>query len=115
MLDMIGYGLSAKPDAKYSLFSQADVVEACALELGLGDVALVTHDMGDSVGGEILAREIDGNLSFHVTRPRAHERLDLHGPRAAHRRPEVPPLAARRGTARRVGPQRRRLPRPACR
>jgi pimeloyl-ACP methyl ester carboxylesterase len=24
--------------------------------------------MGDSVGGEILAREIDGNLGFHVTR-----------------------------------------------
>ena len=68
MLDMIGYGLSAKPDAEYSLFSQADVVEACVRELGLADVALVTHDMGDSVGGEILARELDGNLSFRVTR-----------------------------------------------
>ena len=56
MLDYPGYGLSAKPDATYSLFTQADVVEACAQELGLGDVALVTHDMGDSVGGEILAR-----------------------------------------------------------
>ena len=68
MLDLLGYGLSAKPDAKYSLFEQADIVEACARDLALGDVALVTHDMGDSVGGEILAREIDGDLSFHVTR-----------------------------------------------
>jgi len=68
MLDLLGYGLSAKPDQKYSLFEQADIVEACARDLGLGDVALVTHDMGDSVGGEILAREIDGNLAFHVTR-----------------------------------------------
>jgi pimeloyl-ACP methyl ester carboxylesterase len=44
------------------------VVEAVARDTGLTDVALVTHDMGDSVGGEILAREIDGRLGFHVTR-----------------------------------------------
>jgi len=68
MLDLLGYGLSAKPDQAYSLFEQADIVEACACDAGLGDVALATHDMGDSVGGEILAREIDGNLAFHVTR-----------------------------------------------
>jgi pimeloyl-ACP methyl ester carboxylesterase len=52
----------------YSLFAHADVVEACAAALGLTDVALVTHDVGDSIGGEILAREIDGTLGFHVTR-----------------------------------------------
>ena len=34
MLDYPGYGLSAKPDQTYSLFEQADVVEACARELG---------------------------------------------------------------------------------
>jgi pimeloyl-ACP methyl ester carboxylesterase len=68
LLDYPGYGLSAKPDMAYSLFAQADVVEACARELGLGDVALVTHDVGDSIGGELLAREIDGALGFHVTR-----------------------------------------------
>ena len=68
LLDYPGYGFSEKPDEKYSLFAQADIVEACARELGLGDVALVTHDVGDSVGGELLARELDGNLAFHVTR-----------------------------------------------
>jgi pimeloyl-ACP methyl ester carboxylesterase len=68
LLDYPGYGFSDKPDTKYSLFTQADVVEECARELGLRDVALVTHDVGDSIGGEILAREIDGNLAFHVTR-----------------------------------------------
>ena len=68
MLDYPGYGLSAKPDIAYSLFAQADVVEACARELGLGDVVLVTHDVGDSIGGELLARELDGALAFHVTR-----------------------------------------------
>jgi pimeloyl-ACP methyl ester carboxylesterase len=68
LLDYPGYGLSAKPDMAYSLFAQAEVVEACARELGLRDVALVTHDVGDSIGGELLARELDGALGFHVTR-----------------------------------------------
>src|SRR5262249_61427554 len=56
LLDYPGYGLSSKPDMAYSLFAQADVVEACASALGLTDVALVTHDIGDSIGGEVLAR-----------------------------------------------------------
>ena len=68
LLDMLGYGLSDKPDQRYSLFEQADVVEAVARDLELGEVALVTHDMGDSVGGEILARDLDGTLPFGVTR-----------------------------------------------
>ena len=68
LLDYPGYGLSSKPDMAHSLFAHADVVEACAAALGLTDVALVTHDVGDSIGGEILAREIDGVLGFHVTR-----------------------------------------------
>jgi pimeloyl-ACP methyl ester carboxylesterase len=67
LLDMLGYGLSEKPDQRYSLFEQADLVEAVARDLALQDVALVTHDMGDSVGGEILARSVDGTLSFDVT------------------------------------------------
>jgi pimeloyl-ACP methyl ester carboxylesterase len=68
LLDMLGYGLSDKPDQRYSLFEQADLVEAIARELKLDEVALVTHDMGDSVGGELLARDLDGSLSFGVTR-----------------------------------------------
>jgi pimeloyl-ACP methyl ester carboxylesterase len=66
--DLLGYGLSAKPDQRYSLFEQADVVDALARELELTDVALVTHDMGDSVGGEVLARSIDGTLPFGIER-----------------------------------------------
>jgi pimeloyl-ACP methyl ester carboxylesterase len=65
--DLPGYGLSAKPDRGYSLFEQADVVEAIAGDLGLDQVALVTHDMGDSVGGELLARSLDGTLGFDVS------------------------------------------------
>jgi pimeloyl-ACP methyl ester carboxylesterase len=66
--DLLGFGLSDKPDQRYSLFEQADLVEAIAGDLGLDEVALVTHDMGDSVGGELLARSLDGTLSFEVTR-----------------------------------------------
>ncbi len=68
LLDYPGYGLSAKPDTAYSLFGQADVVEAVAREAGLRELALVTHDVGDSVGGELLARSIDGTLGFDITR-----------------------------------------------
>jgi pimeloyl-ACP methyl ester carboxylesterase len=66
--DLLGYGFSDKPDQPYSLFAQADLVEALASDLGLDAVALVTHDMGDSVGGELLARGIDGTLGFGVER-----------------------------------------------
>jgi pimeloyl-ACP methyl ester carboxylesterase len=68
LLDLLGFGSSDKPDQRYSLFEQADLVDALAGDLGLDDVALVSHDMGDSVGGELLARSIDGTLGFGVTR-----------------------------------------------
>ena len=66
--DLLGYGFSDKPDQHYSLFEQADVIDALARDLQLTTVALVTHDMGDSVGGEVLARSIDGTLPFDVER-----------------------------------------------
>lgn len=66
--DMLGYGLSDKPDRRYSLFEQADLVEAVADALGLDEVDLLTHDMGDSVGGEVLARSLDGALPFEIER-----------------------------------------------
>jgi pimeloyl-ACP methyl ester carboxylesterase len=67
-LDFLGFGLSDKPDLRYSLRMQADLVEGVARRLGLDSVALLTHDMGDSVGGEVLARSLDGNLAFDVSR-----------------------------------------------
>lgn len=67
-LDLLGYGLSAKPDRSYSLFAQADLVEEVARRLDLHEVALVTHDMGDTIGGELLARDLDGDLDLTVER-----------------------------------------------
>lgn len=68
VLDFPGFGLSAKPDRRYGLRLSADAAEAVAAHLGLDHVDLLTHDMGDSVGGELLARSLDGDLRFTIGR-----------------------------------------------
>lgn len=65
--DLPGFGLSDKsPQDDYSLFAQADVVEAIAAELGIGRCFLLAHDMGDSVAAELLARANESQLGFEV-------------------------------------------------
>jgi pimeloyl-ACP methyl ester carboxylesterase len=66
LFDFLGFGLSDKPDVRYSIEQQADVAQQVAGDAGLERVALLTHDMGDSVGGELLARSLDGSLPFEV-------------------------------------------------
>jgi pimeloyl-ACP methyl ester carboxylesterase len=68
LLDGLGYGLSAKPDLHYTLGLQADLAQAFVAELGLTRLALLTHDVGDTVGGELLARRQDGTWDVEVTR-----------------------------------------------
>ena len=68
LLDMLGYGLSDKPDLAYTLSLQADIVGAFTSEVGISTFALLTHDMGDTVGGELLARQMDGSWPVEVTR-----------------------------------------------
>lgn len=68
LLDLLGYGLSAKPDQPYTLAEQADVVAAYTAELGVERLALLSHDMGDTVGGELLARQLEGEWPVEVTR-----------------------------------------------
>lgn len=67
MMDLPGFGLSAKPDTRYSIRMYADAVEAVARDAGLTSVAMITHDMGDTVGGELLARDLEGALSFAIS------------------------------------------------
>ena len=67
LLDMVGYGLSSKPDRAYSLALQADVATAFVAALGVERLALLTHDMGDTVGGELLARRAEGTWAVEVT------------------------------------------------
>jgi pimeloyl-ACP methyl ester carboxylesterase len=68
LVDQPGYGLSAKPDRHYSIFGAADALQAVIRDLGIEELDLVTHDMGDTVGGELLARDLDGDLDVAVRR-----------------------------------------------
>jgi pimeloyl-ACP methyl ester carboxylesterase len=68
LLDVLGYGLSDKPDQHYTMALQADLAAAYVAELGLDRLALLTHDMGDTVGGELLARRAEGTWAVEVTR-----------------------------------------------
>ena len=67
LFDMLGYGLSDKPDQAYTMALQADVAAAFVAALGLDSVALLSHDMGDTVGGELLARRAEGSWLVEVT------------------------------------------------
>ena len=68
LIDLVGYGFSSKPDQGYSIDLQADVVAAYTAEAGVDRLALLTHDMGDTVGGELLARQLEGRWPVEVTR-----------------------------------------------
>ncbi len=65
--DMIGYGLSDKPEAfSYSIFQQADIAQGLIEQLGLSQVHVVSHDISTSVHDELLARALDGTLPWKV-------------------------------------------------
>jgi pimeloyl-ACP methyl ester carboxylesterase len=68
LFDMVGYGLSAKPDLAYTVDIQADVVVALTDRLGLDRISLLTHDFGDTVGGELLARQEEGRWPVDIVR-----------------------------------------------
>ncbi len=67
LLDYPGFGLSAKPDRAYRLVEQAGVVVALCAELDLHRFGLLTHDIGDTVGGELLARQLEGTWDVEIT------------------------------------------------
>jgi pimeloyl-ACP methyl ester carboxylesterase len=68
LFDFLGFGLSAKPDRRYSIRLHAETAEAVVQTLAIGEVALLSHDMGDTVAGELLARDIEGELGFGIER-----------------------------------------------
>ncbi|MCV7298775.1 alpha/beta hydrolase [Mycobacterium barrassiae] len=68
-LDFLGFGLSDKPRPhNYSLLEQADIVQAVVAETTSGPVELIAHDMGTSVATELLARDLQGQLPFELSR-----------------------------------------------
>ncbi len=66
--DLLGFGLSDKPDVAYTMRGQADLVAGLVAQLGLDRLCLLTHDVGDTVGGELLARSLDGTWPVTVER-----------------------------------------------
>ncbi|WP_299075141.1 alpha/beta hydrolase [uncultured Paraglaciecola sp.] len=59
-LDLLGFGLSAKPkNHQYSLLEQADIVLALLKEQGVEKYHILAHDYGDSVAQELLSRQDD--------------------------------------------------------
>jgi pimeloyl-ACP methyl ester carboxylesterase len=66
--DVPGFGLSGKPDRRYGVRWFADCVEGAVAALGVEEVDLLTHDVGDSIGGELLARSLEGTLPVEIRR-----------------------------------------------
>ena len=59
-LDMIGFGLSDKPqDYTYSIHDQADIFQALLNNLDISNYHILAHDYGDTVAQELLARQLD--------------------------------------------------------
>ncbi len=61
LFDMLGYGHSDKPTEHYtySLFEQADVLFTVWKYFGIKGGHMLSHDMGDSVATEIVARHVN--------------------------------------------------------
>jgi pimeloyl-ACP methyl ester carboxylesterase len=65
--DMIGYGFSAKPpDINYTTFLQADLLQALIKELKIEHVDILSHDYGNTITQELLARQNEGRLGFDI-------------------------------------------------
>lgn len=65
--DFLGYGLSDKPvQYDYSIVDQANMVEALLHKLGVNDVHILSHDMGDTVGQELIARYNEGTQKINI-------------------------------------------------
>lgn len=91
-LDLIGFGLSAKPKRyEYSLFDQADLCETYLAQEGVRAYHVLAHDYGDTVAQELLARRqepgerpklmsvamLNGGLFPETIRPALIQRLLL--------------------------------------
>lgn len=79
LFDLPGFGLSAKPDRRYDISASADAAQRLIEHLELIEFDLATHDMGDTVGGEILARNLEGALTVGDEPVRIRRRVLTNG------------------------------------
>ena len=71
VMDMVGFGMSVKPldgdyQSNFTLVLQADLYDALAAHLGLKTVVLLAHDMGQTVGLELMARFEENRTPFRI-------------------------------------------------
>ena len=71
VMDMVGFGLSDKPldgdyQSNFTLVLQADLYDALAAHLGLKTIILLAHDMGQTVGLELMARFEENRTPFRI-------------------------------------------------
>ena len=65
--DHVGWGLSDKPVRfGYTLMDLADITEKVVAELGVAEAHVVSHDISTSVHTELMARHLEGSLSFTI-------------------------------------------------
>ena len=66
---MLGMGFSDKPVAYgYSVHDHADMHEALLVHLGVNSAHILAHDIGDSVGQELLARSVFSQQAYGALR-----------------------------------------------
>ena len=65
-LDMLGFGFSTKAPKKYKIKEQATVIEAVMEHLQITHAHVLSHDYGDTVAQELMARQLEGNLAFRM-------------------------------------------------
>jgi len=65
--DMIGYGFSEKPaKIEYTTALQADILEAVMEREGIQRVHVLSHDYGNTIIQEILARRSERGIGFRI-------------------------------------------------
>lgn len=65
--DMLGFGFSDKPRPyTYTIAQQADLQEQLLQHLAIAEVQVLAHDYGDTVAQELLARQLEGQLSCSI-------------------------------------------------
>jgi pimeloyl-ACP methyl ester carboxylesterase len=79
-LDMIGFGLSAKPtNYNYSILDQADLFEQLLAQHNVQEYHILAHDYGDTVAQELLARENNNAQNQQEHRPKLQSVCLLNG------------------------------------
>lgn len=65
--DMIGYGYSEKPrEFSYTTADQADLFESVVAHFGIREAHVISHDYGNTIIQEILARRADRGIDLDI-------------------------------------------------